>query len=72
MYFESVSAAWEMAGHGPYVWSAYALTFVIIATLVILPIGRARRARAQLQAELNRRQRAQGDTLSASGESHAP
>ena len=28
MYFDSLSAAMTMGGHGGYVWSAYAITFL--------------------------------------------
>ena len=26
-----------MNGHGPYVWASYAITFLVLATLVIVP-----------------------------------
>ena len=54
MYFDSLAAAWNMAGHGPYVWSAYGISFVVIAYLVIAPWRRARTLRRQIDAELRR------------------
>lgn len=30
MYFESVGALWNMAGHGSYVWSCYGLFAVLL------------------------------------------
>ena len=48
MYFDSLTAAWDMAGHGPYVWSAYAITLAVVASLIILPHRRARRAQQLL------------------------
>ncbi len=38
MYFESMAELWAMAGHGPFVWSAYAITFVVILALIIMPL----------------------------------
>lgn len=54
MYFDSVQAALQMAGHGPYVWGAYGGTLVVIAILIIVPVRHARAARRQLAAELRR------------------
>jgi heme exporter protein CcmD len=48
MYFDSLNAAWDMAGHGPYVWSAYLITLAVVASLIILPHRRARRAQQLL------------------------
>ncbi len=36
--FENVAAFMAMNGHGPYVWAAYAITFVAIAYLLINPM----------------------------------
>ena len=72
MYFESFAQAWDMAGHGSYVWSAYALTFAIVIALVVLPVRRARETRRQIVAE-QRRRRAQTEAAAsaASEEFHA-
>ncbi|GAB5414496.1 MAG: hypothetical protein Cons2KO_20990 [Congregibacter sp.] len=42
MYFESLNAALSMAGHGIYVWSAYAICLRVLCLLLVLP-GRKRR-----------------------------
>ena len=42
MYFDSLQTAWNMAGHGPYVWSSYALTCVVLGYLIIAPLRRTR------------------------------
>jgi len=33
--FSSLMDFWMMNGHGPYVWSAYAITFTVLGFLVI-------------------------------------
>lgn len=43
MYFDSLGDLWSMAGHGPYVWSAYAIVLLVIVLLVRDPIGRRRK-----------------------------
>lgn len=43
MYFESFSELWSMAGHGPYVWTAYAIVLAVIVLLVRAPLVRRRR-----------------------------
>ena len=59
MTFETWQAAWYMVGHGAYVWGAYGLTALVLATLVWLPIARARRARRRILAEARRFQSTQ-------------
>ncbi len=54
MYFDSIQAAWQMDGHGPYVWGAYLSTLFVIALLIIGPVMRAKTARKQLLAESRR------------------
>ncbi len=54
MYFDSIQAAWQMDGHGPYVWGAYLATLFVIALLIIPPVLRAKTARKQLLAEARR------------------
>ena len=51
MYFESLNAAWEMAGHGPFVWSAYGISLLVIGGLILIPHQRARQAEIALRAE---------------------
>lgn len=35
MYFESVEAFLQMGKHGPYVWSAYGISLLLITTEVV-------------------------------------
>ena len=50
MAFDSFTAFIEMGGHGPFVWSCYALFFVSLAVMVWWSL----RQRRQLQARLRR------------------
>ncbi len=34
MHFGSLGELWHMAGHGPFVWSAYAIVFVVTVALI--------------------------------------
>ena len=43
MYFDSLGDLWSMAGHGPYVWSAYAIVLLVIVVLVREPLLRRRK-----------------------------
>ncbi len=46
--FGSLSEWWFMAGHGPYVWSCYALTFAVLIWLAVAPRLRRRTFFAQM------------------------
>lgn len=61
MYFDSLSAALQMDGHGIYVWSAYAITAVVLAIVLILPLRREKAFIRQLQGTLKRQQRDKSD-----------
>ncbi|MBP6683251.1 MAG: heme exporter protein CcmD [Halioglobus sp.] len=56
MYFESLGAALAMDGHGAYVWSAYAISLVVVALILIVPRQRQRRFLRQLAGEQKRQQ----------------
>ena len=43
MYFDSLGELWSMAGHGPYVWSSYAIVLLVVVALVRDPIARRRK-----------------------------
>jgi heme exporter protein D len=43
MQFESLGALWEMQGHGPYVWAAYAIALAVLIGVVLAPLARQRR-----------------------------
>jgi heme exporter protein D len=45
-----------MDGHGAYVWSAYALTLLVVIYLVISPGRRQRRMLRELRGEIRRKQ----------------
>lgn len=58
--FETLMEFWVMKGHGPFVWSAYAITLIALIYLIWAPIKRKntlltqikkRRALAQREAE---------------------
>jgi len=40
MEFDSLKEIIEMAGHGGYVWSAYAIFFVTVIILIVVPMLR--------------------------------
>lgn len=51
--FDSLSALWQMAGHGPYVWACYAVTWIALLYLLLAPI----RKRKQLLQQIHRQVR---------------
>jgi heme exporter protein D len=54
MYFHNLHALLTMDGHGAYVWTAYAITVLVIAATLCAPLWRRRRFLLQLRAELRR------------------
>ena len=56
MYFESLQALLSMGGHGGYVWTAYAVTCLVIANIVVAPMRRHKRLLRQLHRTQNRPQ----------------
>jgi len=38
IYFDSFQAAFDMAGHGSYVWASYGITALVIAILIMFPM----------------------------------
>ena len=59
MYFDTVTAALLMEGHGPYVWSAYAISLAVLVALLLIPRRRQQRLLRELRGEA-RRQRGAG------------
>ena len=51
MYFDSLEALLYMDGHGAFVWSAYLITVVVIAFLLLAPRRRQRRFLQRLGGE---------------------
>jgi heme exporter protein D len=43
MQFDSLTAIWEMGGHGPFVWSAYAIAAITLIAIIVAPLQRRRR-----------------------------
>lgn len=58
MYFENFTALIHMDGHGAFVWSAYAITFIVLTTLVISPMVKKRRFLIQQRMQARREQTA--------------
>jgi len=56
MQFDSLAAAWWMSGHGPFVWSAYAIAATTLIALVWIPLQKQRRFFAEQRANERRRQ----------------
>lgn len=63
MYFDSLGAALSMDGHGAYVWSAYAISLLVLVLLVRAPRRRQRAFLSRLAGEQKRQQ--QGPTAKA-------
>jgi heme exporter protein D len=57
MYFDSFEAALTMAGHGAFVWSAYAITMVVLAIILLAPRRRRIRYLRELAGELKRQEK---------------
>lgn len=66
MQFDSLAAFWTMEGHGPYVWSVYALALVILVSLAVAPLLRKRRFLRE-QSMLLRRDQLQSAGAQAAG-----
>jgi len=60
MYFDSLQAAMAMDGHGAFVWSAYGVTVLVVAGVLLAPLRRRHRLLRQLAAQ-HRRLQAQGE-----------
>jgi len=59
MQFDSLAAVWSMNGHGPFVWSAYAIAAVTLLALVWAPLHKQRRFFAEQRDNERRRQLSQ-------------
>ncbi|MEP1471799.1 MAG: heme exporter protein CcmD [Halieaceae bacterium] len=62
MYFDSLSAALHMDGHGVFVWSAYLISMSVVAFMLAAPRVRERKLIKNLAAQ-QRRLAGQSDTL---------
>lgn len=52
MYFANISELWAMDGHGPYVWSAYAIVLVVMVAAAWIPIRRHRLIARQVRRRM--------------------
>jgi heme exporter protein D len=52
--FDSLQAFLAMDGHGPYVWSAYALALGVVVFIIVSPLRRRRRFLAEQASRLKR------------------
>jgi len=55
MQFESWQALWHMAGHGPFVWSAYIIALCTLGAIIGMPLARNRRFLAEQRGIERRR-----------------
>ena len=62
MYFETFDALLKMDGHGVFVWSAYLITVVVVAAILVAPRRRQKNILRQLAGDLRRAQGAPGNT----------
>lgn len=54
MYFDSFQAAMAMDGHGVFVWSAYGISVLVLALLLLRPWRQERRVLRELAAQWKR------------------
>lgn len=54
MYFDSVSEFVAMGGHGFFVWSAYAISALLIIGNIVLAARQQRQVRGEIQRRLRR------------------
>ncbi|MDX1589337.1 MAG: heme exporter protein CcmD [Oleiphilaceae bacterium] len=58
MPFDSLSAFIAMGGHGPYVWTSYGVSALVIALCILAPRWRLRRIIARERRLMRRREAA--------------
>lgn len=56
MKFDSFADFMAMGGHGVFVWSVYAITFVVLVSLAVAPLRRRRRFWVEQSMRLKREQ----------------
>ena len=56
MYFDSLTAALTMDGHGGFVWSAYGICLLVLALILLAPRRRQKKILLQLAGEQKRQQ----------------
>jgi heme exporter protein D len=56
MYFDSFSAFLQMGTHGPYVWSAYGISLLLVASNLWLAWRRGRQVQDEVRRLMRREQ----------------
>jgi heme exporter protein D len=56
MAFESLAEFLAMGKHGPYVWSAYGITFVVVMANIIVPVVRKKGLITDIKRKAKREQ----------------
>lgn len=72
MAFESLAEFLAMGRHGPYVWSAYGVTFVIVLWNIFQPWRERRRLLKEQAALMKREAHATGQDVAASSRDDQP
>ena len=57
MHFGSLDELWHMAGHGAYVWSAYAIVLVVVVSLTIDSRARSGRVLGRVRQRIDSAQK---------------
>lgn len=69
MQFDTLQALWQMNGHGPFVWSAYAIALCTLIAVVWSPLARRRRFFIEQRGIERRRAARSADAGAPRGES---
>lgn len=54
MQFESFQQAWDMAGHGPYVWTAVLVSVFVLCWLMQRPLVQHRKSLNSIAVQMRR------------------
>ena len=66
--FDSFADAIAMSGHGPFVWSAYAMTLLVLACLLVIPYRRHRQELQKIAEQQRLASRRDGTSAKAPSE----
>ncbi|MEM6580423.1 MAG: heme exporter protein CcmD [Pseudomonadota bacterium] len=56
MYFDSLNAVINMAGHGAFVWAAYGISLLVVLFILLAPVRKRSRILHRLSGEVRRQQ----------------
>lgn len=65
MKFDSFADFIAMGGHGPFVWSVYALTVVVLVALVVVPLRKRNRFFSEQHMRMKREQQGEQSGVTA-------